>query len=125
MEVGLEHVWMRQVLVGRNNKENDRLSHVVAAKTDLWFHARGFPGSHTVLRLRDGRWALQAFPCFCKGTFWMTTRSASDLPAAALLCIPLFLQLPLFMGTKSTSDMLAGADCELFITSVNALFMVP
>lgn len=56
----------------------------------------------------------------------MTTRSASDLPAAALLCNPLFLQLvPLFMGTQSTRDMLAGADCERFITYVNALFMVP
>jgi len=44
-----------QVLVGRNNKENDKLSHKVAAETDLWFHARGFPGSHTVLRIPAGR----------------------------------------------------------------------
>ena len=44
-----------QVLIGRNNRENDRLSHKVAAKTDLWFHARGFPGSHTVLRIPSGR----------------------------------------------------------------------
>ncbi|CAL8465919.1 g5455 [Coccomyxa elongata] len=38
----------------QNNRENDRLSHEVAAKGDLWFHARGFPGSHTVLRLNAG-----------------------------------------------------------------------
>ena len=49
---------MLQVLIGRNNKENDRLSHKVAAKTDLWFHARGFPGSHTVLRIPAGRYGV-------------------------------------------------------------------
>ena len=46
-----------QVLIGRSNKENDTLSHKVAAKTDFWFHARGFPGSHTVLRVPSGRCA--------------------------------------------------------------------
>lgn len=44
-----------QVLVGRNHTENDQLSHEVAAKTDLWFHARGCAGSHTVLRIPSGR----------------------------------------------------------------------
>ena len=33
------------------------LSHRVAAKTDFWFHARGFPGSHIVLRVPSGRCA--------------------------------------------------------------------
>ena len=42
------------VLVGRNNKENDRLTFSVAAPDDIWFHARGVGGSHVVLR-REGR----------------------------------------------------------------------
>eukprot|EP00884_Botryococcus_braunii_P014256 jgi/Botrbrau1/22831/Bobra.0132s0154.1 len=35
--------------------ENDELSHKVGAANDLWFHARGCPGSHTILRIRPGR----------------------------------------------------------------------
>ena len=42
------------VWAGRNNKENDILSHKMSAQNDLWFHAHGYPGSHVVLR-REGR----------------------------------------------------------------------
>ncbi|MGF6376196.1 putative ribosome quality control (RQC) complex YloA/Tae2 family protein [Clostridiales Family XIII bacterium PM5-7] len=38
-----------KILVGRNNKENDILTLKTAAKTDLWFHTKDIPGSHTVL----------------------------------------------------------------------------
>ena len=34
---------------GRNNTENDELTHKIAGKNDFWFHARGVPGSHVVL----------------------------------------------------------------------------
>ncbi len=43
------------VLVGRNAAQNDVLTHKVAAPRDLWFHARGSQGSHTVLRLASGK----------------------------------------------------------------------
>ena len=33
-----------QVLVGRNNRQNDELSHRVANPDDLWMHVRGVPG---------------------------------------------------------------------------------
>ncbi|PNW73302.1 hypothetical protein CHLRE_14g627150v5 [Chlamydomonas reinhardtii] len=42
------------VLVGRNNKQNDVLSTQVAADEDLWFHVRGMPGSHVLLRTAAG-----------------------------------------------------------------------
>jgi predicted ribosome quality control (RQC) complex YloA/Tae2 family protein len=38
------------VYVGRNARENDRLTHWFASGSDLWFHARGVPGSHVILR---------------------------------------------------------------------------
>ena len=38
------------VLVGRNNRENDLLTHKEAAAKDLWFHASGVAGSHVILR---------------------------------------------------------------------------
>ncbi len=40
-----------EVWVGRNATQNDRLTFQFARKYDLWLHARGVSGSHTVLRL--------------------------------------------------------------------------
>ena len=39
-----------QVLVGRNNKQNDELTNRVAKAADVWMHARGCPGAHVLLR---------------------------------------------------------------------------
>ena len=39
-----------EVLVGKNNLQNDRLSFKLANKNDLWFHVKDIPGSHVVLR---------------------------------------------------------------------------
>ena len=44
-----------QVLAGRTDADNDRLSLKVAAPDDLWFHVRGMPGSHVILRARPGQ----------------------------------------------------------------------
>ena len=43
-----------EVFVGKNAKQNDDLTFRYARKFDYWLHARGIPGSHTVLR-RPGR----------------------------------------------------------------------
>jgi predicted ribosome quality control (RQC) complex YloA/Tae2 family protein len=42
-----------EVLVGRNNKENELLTHRIASSLDLWFHVQGYPGSHTILRAKQ------------------------------------------------------------------------
>ncbi len=39
------------VLIGRDSKSNDILSTKIAKQNDYWFHARGLPGSHVVLRV--------------------------------------------------------------------------
>jgi predicted ribosome quality control (RQC) complex YloA/Tae2 family protein len=39
-------------LVGRNSKQNDELVISTGNKEDLWFHARGIPGSHVLLRIQ-------------------------------------------------------------------------
>ena len=44
----LENRW--EVWVGRNDRENDELTHRAAAPDDVWLHAQGVPGSHVVLR---------------------------------------------------------------------------
>ena len=38
-----------RVLCGKNNLQNDYLSHKLAGKSDYWFHAKNMPGSHVVL----------------------------------------------------------------------------
>ncbi len=38
------------VWVGRNNQENDELTHHASAPDDWWFHAQGVSGSHVILR---------------------------------------------------------------------------
>ena len=43
-----------QVLAGRTEAANDHLSLTLARPGDLWFHIRGMPGSHVVLRVPAG-----------------------------------------------------------------------
>lgn len=45
-----------KVLVGRNNKQNDKLTLKDANRNDIWFHTKDIPGSHTILIL-DGNQA--------------------------------------------------------------------
>ena len=43
-----------EVLIGRNNRQNDELSNRVAQPDDLWMHVRGCPGSHAIIRVSKG-----------------------------------------------------------------------
>ena len=42
------------VLVGKNNKQNEKITFKIAGKEDLWFHVKDQPGSHTVLLVDGG-----------------------------------------------------------------------
>lgn len=52
-EYRLPEGWI--VLAGRTDADNDLLSLKLARPDDLWFHVRGVPGSHVLLRARPGR----------------------------------------------------------------------
>jgi predicted ribosome quality control (RQC) complex YloA/Tae2 family protein len=43
-----------QVLAGRTDAANEYLSLRLARQRDLWFHIRGMPGGHVVLRVPEG-----------------------------------------------------------------------
>lgn len=43
-----------EILIGRNNRQNDYLTFRLATDYDLWFHAQEIPGSHVLLRLPPG-----------------------------------------------------------------------
>lgn len=38
-----------EIYVGRNNRQNDRLTLKTAAKSDLWLHTRNIPGAHVII----------------------------------------------------------------------------
>ena len=38
-----------QVLIGRNNKQNDKLTLKTAEKWDIWLHTKNIPGAHTII----------------------------------------------------------------------------
>ncbi|MBD3219599.1 DUF814 domain-containing protein [bacterium] len=44
-----------EVLAGRASRDNDVLSLKIARPNDWWFHVRGMPGSHVVLRVPSGQ----------------------------------------------------------------------
>ena len=52
IEYALPGDWI--VLAGKTDADNDRLSLKVAAPNDWWFHVRGMPGSHVILRVKEG-----------------------------------------------------------------------
>ncbi len=41
-----------EILVGRNNKQNDELTIKMAYSTDWWFHTKDIPGSHVIVRTK-------------------------------------------------------------------------
>ena len=41
-----------EILVGRNNYQNEELTFKIASADDWWFHAKGAPGSHVIVRCR-------------------------------------------------------------------------
>jgi len=49
-----------ELLIGRNNRQNDQLTFRVAGDYDIWFHTLEIPGSHALLRLKPGTVAQEA-----------------------------------------------------------------
>lgn len=44
-----------EIRVGKNSQKNDELTFQHASKNDLWLHARGFAGSHVILKVQAGK----------------------------------------------------------------------
>ncbi|MBO9542183.1 NFACT family protein [bacterium] len=43
-----------EILVGKNNRQNDQLSMKLARQDDWWFHTQNIPGSHVLVRSAGG-----------------------------------------------------------------------
>lgn len=76
------------VWAGRNNQENDIVTHKLAAQNDTWFHAHGYAGSHVILR-REGRndepdrKSLEEAAAVA--AYWSKGRTANKVPVAYTL----------------------------------------
>lgn len=71
-----------EILVGRNNRQNDELTIKTAYSTDLWFHTKQIPGSHTIIRTRGEkeipeRTLLEAAKL---AAFYSKARNSSQVP---------------------------------------------
>ncbi|MCL2573090.1 MAG: NFACT family protein [Defluviitaleaceae bacterium] len=44
-----------EILVGKNNAQNDELTLRIAAQDDIWLHTKNIPGSHVILRAQNGK----------------------------------------------------------------------
>lgn len=42
-----------QILIGKNNKQNDHLTHRIASSSDTWLHTKDIPGSHVVIKGKE------------------------------------------------------------------------
>jgi predicted ribosome quality control (RQC) complex YloA/Tae2 family protein len=42
-----------EILIGKNNKQNDYLTNKAAARDDIWLHTKDIPGSHVVIRSKE------------------------------------------------------------------------
>jgi predicted ribosome quality control (RQC) complex YloA/Tae2 family protein len=71
-----------ELLVGRNNRQNEHLSFRVAGSYDLWFHAQEIPGSHVLLRLDPGAHPGEADLAFAANmaAFYSQARHSTQVP---------------------------------------------
>ncbi|MBQ6401333.1 MAG: NFACT family protein [Firmicutes bacterium] len=71
----------REVLVGRNNRENDWLTCRRAAGNDMWLHTKDIPGSHVILLLEGGQpTEEELFEAAGIAAFHSKGKSSSNVP---------------------------------------------
>ena len=60
-----------EVLVGRNNLQNDELTFKTARRTDLWLHVQKLHGAHVILRCEGGEPDQRSvYEAACLAAFW-------------------------------------------------------
>ncbi|HAJ59238.1 MAG TPA: hypothetical protein DCP31_08210, partial [Cyanobacteria bacterium UBA8543] len=71
-----------ELLVGRNNRQNDQLTFRTAGDYDLWFHTQEIAGSHVLLRLKPGSVAEEADLQFAAdlAAYYSRARQSEQVP---------------------------------------------
>jgi predicted ribosome quality control (RQC) complex YloA/Tae2 family protein len=71
-----------ELLIGRNNRQNDKLTFKTATEYDLWFHAQEIAGSHGLLRITPGAVAEEADLQFTANAvaYYSRSRQSQSVP---------------------------------------------
>ena len=70
-----------EILVGRNNRQNDQLTLKTAKATDIWLHTQGIAGSHVIIRTEGRQPGEQTlFAAAQLAAFHSKGRSGSGVP---------------------------------------------
>ncbi|MDQ2100655.1 MAG: NFACT RNA binding domain-containing protein [Tychonema bourrellyi B0820] len=71
-----------ELLIGRNNRQNDQLTFRVAGDYDIWFHTLEIPGSHALLRVTPGTVAEEADLQFAANmaAYYSRARQSEQVP---------------------------------------------
>lgn len=70
-----------KILVGRNNRQNDKLTLKTASKNDMWLHTKDIHGSHTII-VGDGREISDTAVCEAArlAAYHSKARNSSQVP---------------------------------------------
>lgn len=71
-----------ELLIGRNNRQNDQLTFRLAGDYDLWFHTQEIPGSHVLMRLEPGAVPEEADLAFAAdlAAYYSRARQSDQVP---------------------------------------------
>ncbi len=76
-----------RVLCGKNNYQNEYISHKVAEKFDYWFHAKNVPGSHVIMITGGEEPPEQDFTDACEiAAYYSKARGGQQIAVDYLLC---------------------------------------
>ena len=68
------------VYVGKNNMQNEKVTHELAHKENLWFHVKDAPGSHVVLQKNQDYTEEEIRTCAMLAAYYSTYRNSSSVP---------------------------------------------
>lgn len=76
-----------EILVGKNNYQNDRLTFKTARHDDIWLHTKDIPGSHVILRCDGGDPSPAALElAACLAAHFSQAAGSSNVPVDYTLC---------------------------------------
>jgi len=67
------------VYVGKNNLQNEIITHELSRKEDLWFHVKDAPGSHVLLKKSDNYTEEEIRTCAMLAAYYSTYQNSSSV----------------------------------------------
>ena len=68
-----------EIIVGKNNKQNDYLTNKLAARDEVWLHTKDIPGSHVVIRSKEPSY-ITILEAATLAAYYSKARSSSSVP---------------------------------------------